>query len=129
MFSSKSITACVDSGSDTADVVKESCCGWVIVPKNIDTLAVKMKEIFEMDRFRMERNWKRKVGNTQYNVFPKKHPPKNYNTLYKMSQMIIWDDIDMSFCKAIDEIHWDKMTEQVIAVFGSRKIKISYKLN
>ena len=45
MFSAKPIIACVDEDSDTANVIKQANCGWVVPPENIVELASKMKTV------------------------------------------------------------------------------------
>ena len=48
MFSSKPIIACIDSDSDTADVIRKSNCGWIVEPENVDSLSKKMEEVISM---------------------------------------------------------------------------------
>lgn len=49
MFSGKPVIACVDKNSDSADAIRESCCGWISSPQNIDELAALMKETATMN--------------------------------------------------------------------------------
>lgn len=44
LFSKKPIIACVDLDCDTANLINESNCGWVIPPENINLLAKSMLE-------------------------------------------------------------------------------------
>ena len=44
LFSKKPIIACVDLDSDTANLINEANCGWVIPPENINLLAKSMLE-------------------------------------------------------------------------------------
>jgi glycosyltransferase involved in cell wall biosynthesis len=50
MFSEKPILCCLDVESDTAKVINEANCGWVIPPDDADTLAEKMSEIAGMKK-------------------------------------------------------------------------------
>ena len=49
MFSKKPIIACVDSDSDTAMLINESNCGWVLPPENIEVLSTAMKKINKIE--------------------------------------------------------------------------------
>ena len=44
LFSKKPVIACVDENSDTADVIKDSNCGWVILPDDKKNLAITMQK-------------------------------------------------------------------------------------
>lgn len=45
MLSSKPVLAFIDTGSDTADIIKNAGCGWIIPAGNEKMLTTKMKEI------------------------------------------------------------------------------------
>lgn len=45
MLSGKPIIACVDGDSDTANAIKQSNCGWVVKPENIEELSQSMKAV------------------------------------------------------------------------------------
>lgn len=49
MFSKKPIIGSVDTDSDTAKVIIDSKCGWVIKPEDEKLLSLVMKETFEID--------------------------------------------------------------------------------
>ncbi|MCK5136211.1 MAG: glycosyltransferase family 4 protein [Bacteroidales bacterium] len=48
MLSEKPIIACVDQGSDSANIIKAAGCGWVIPPDNLDVLADTMQRTAKM---------------------------------------------------------------------------------
>ena len=50
MFSAKPIIACVDEGSDTAEAIKKSDCGWVLEPDNTEELAKLMIEVYNTNK-------------------------------------------------------------------------------
>jgi hypothetical protein len=48
MFSGKPIIACVDEGSDTANAVISSGCGWALLPENLELLIEIMKRALQI---------------------------------------------------------------------------------
>lgn len=72
-FSGKPIIACVDSDSDTARVINESKCGWVIEPENINALSIKMSKAISIDKQVLQ-----KMGENGYN-FAKENYSREYN--------------------------------------------------
>jgi glycosyltransferase involved in cell wall biosynthesis len=50
MFSMKPIIASVDIDSDTARVINEANCGWVVNPEDSNALATKMKDVAILDK-------------------------------------------------------------------------------
>lgn len=50
MFSAKPVIGCVDEGSDTAEAIRKSGCGWVIEPENAALLAERMKEVYATEK-------------------------------------------------------------------------------
>jgi glycosyltransferase involved in cell wall biosynthesis len=50
MFSSKPIIACVEINSDTANIISNSNCGWIIEPESIEKLSSKMCEVATQDK-------------------------------------------------------------------------------
>ena len=49
MFSAKPVIACVDEESDTARIIKEADCGWIVPPENFDALTKIMKKVVYID--------------------------------------------------------------------------------
>jgi glycosyltransferase involved in cell wall biosynthesis len=50
LLSGKPVIACVERESDVAQILREGCCGFVIEPENEDSLKIKMKEIYDVDK-------------------------------------------------------------------------------
>ena len=54
MFSEKPIIGSVDLDSDTARVLLESDCGWVVTPENTKELQQKMIEVSNLENKKLE---------------------------------------------------------------------------
>lgn len=54
MFSAKPIIACVDDDSDTASTINSAKCGFVVEPENIDSLAIAMQQVYNMEKSELE---------------------------------------------------------------------------
>ena len=54
MLSGKPIIACVDGDSDTAAAIKESNCGYVIEPENLESLVKAMNQIYQVEQSELE---------------------------------------------------------------------------
>lgn len=50
MFSKKPIIASVDENSDISNAIKNSNCGWVSKPEDIESLALLMKKVFLLEK-------------------------------------------------------------------------------
>lgn len=82
MFSGKPIIACVDEDSDTAAVINEAKCGWVIQPENIEQLSALMVTIISEPREKMNK----------FGINGKNYAINNYskkNNLRKLISIII----------------------------------------
>lgn len=50
LFSAKPVLACVEEDSDVGNAIKESGCGWVVEPENVESLARQMRKCLSSDR-------------------------------------------------------------------------------
>ncbi|MCX6291726.1 MAG: glycosyltransferase family 4 protein [Bacteroidetes bacterium] len=55
MFSGKPVIGCVDESSDTAACIKDSGCGYVVEPENINQLSACMKEMVNLPKEKLEK--------------------------------------------------------------------------
>lgn len=55
LFSAKPIIACVEKGSDVANILNEADCGFVVEPENVDAIAMSMKETYAMEKRELEK--------------------------------------------------------------------------
>lgn len=53
MFSAKPIIACVDKGSDSANVIEHANCGWVLPPEDKMSLSETMKKVANLPRLEL----------------------------------------------------------------------------
>jgi hypothetical protein len=58
MFSGKPVIACVDEGSDTAQAVISSGCGWALPPENMEVLVEKMKQVVHLSEAELQKKGK-----------------------------------------------------------------------
>jgi glycosyltransferase involved in cell wall biosynthesis len=78
MFSKKPIIASVDEGSETANVIFESGCGWVIAPENLDEFSNILSKVVEINKVELE-----KIGNKGFN-----YAIKNLSKINNLSKII-----------------------------------------
>ena len=54
LLSSKPVIACVETESDVAEILKGGQCGFVVEPENEKALTLKMKELYDMERVKLQ---------------------------------------------------------------------------
>ena len=81
MFSKKPIISCVDIESETANVIKQADCGWIVAPENKELLINKMREVHVLGKKELIRK-----GNAGFN-FAIKNLSKEAN-LKKLVEVI-----------------------------------------
>ena len=59
MFSAKPIIGCIDADSDTANAIRESGCGWVIQPENVEKLSETMRSVASLEKSYLNEKGKR----------------------------------------------------------------------
>lgn len=59
LFSGKPVIACVETGSDVANILNETGCGLVVEPENIDAIAYAMESIWNMEKNQLREMGKR----------------------------------------------------------------------
>lgn len=59
MFSAKPIIGCIDADSDTANAIRESGCGWVIQPENVEKLSETMRNVASLEKSYLNEKGKR----------------------------------------------------------------------
>jgi glycosyltransferase involved in cell wall biosynthesis len=55
LFSAKPIIACVEKGSDVANILNEADCGFIVEPENVDAIAMSMKKTYTMEKAELEK--------------------------------------------------------------------------
>jgi len=55
MFSKKPIIACVESDSDTAFIINNAECGWIVPPEDTDALARQMQWVARLDKNELDK--------------------------------------------------------------------------
>jgi glycosyltransferase involved in cell wall biosynthesis len=54
LLSSKPIIACVETESDVADIINSANCGYIVEPENVESLALAMKQVYNMEKSELE---------------------------------------------------------------------------
>jgi glycosyltransferase involved in cell wall biosynthesis len=59
MFSEKPIIASVDENTDTANAIKDSNCGWILPPEDVNSLSAMMKEVVMLPHEKLKEKGKK----------------------------------------------------------------------
>ena len=82
LFSHRPVLACVESGSDVANILRNGNCGWVVQPEHPEELAKMMHKITQMSRKDLQ------IFGEQGYVYSQNHLTREVN-LHLLASLVI----------------------------------------